>query len=158
MEQIYRKKSLDRVKSPDELNDYVRVTNPAIWMVLIAVVILLIGVVVWAATGQLRTLVTTSAVTVDGELQCLIKATDIDSVKPGMKVYVDDKTYTIKEIDPSPIQVDENVMEYTKYLGDLQEGEFVYIACADCKDLPDDGIFKADIETQSVSPLYFITN
>ena len=158
MEQIYRKKSLDRVKSPEELNDYVRVTNPGIWMILIAVVILLVGVVVWAATGKLYTMVSTTSTVSGGKLVCLVKEEDIQSIKTGMEVFVNDKKYKINEIDPVPDQVDESFEEYSKHIGDLQEGEFVYKVFADCSDLPEEGIYQAEIATESVSPLYFITN
>ena len=40
--QIFRKKSMDKISSPEQLNDYVRVSNPGIWMILFAVIILLI--------------------------------------------------------------------------------------------------------------------
>ena len=39
-DQIFRKKSLDRISSPEQLNDYIRVANPGIWMILAAVIIL----------------------------------------------------------------------------------------------------------------------
>lgn len=42
-DQIFRKKSLDRISSPEQLNDYIRVANPGIWMILAAVIILLAG-------------------------------------------------------------------------------------------------------------------
>ena len=32
-DQIFRKKSLDRISSPEQLNDYIRVANPGIWMI-----------------------------------------------------------------------------------------------------------------------------
>ena len=48
-DQIFRKKSLDRISSPEQLNDYIRVANPGIWMILAAVIILLAGVCVWGA-------------------------------------------------------------------------------------------------------------
>ncbi|HAG12584.1 MAG TPA: NHLP bacteriocin system secretion protein, partial [Ruminococcus sp.] len=35
--QVFRKKSLDRISSPEQLTDYLRVTNPGIWVVLAAV-------------------------------------------------------------------------------------------------------------------------
>ena len=48
MEQsLFRKKSLDRISSPEQLNDYLRVTNPTVWVVLGAVILLLLGVIVW---------------------------------------------------------------------------------------------------------------
>lgn len=40
--QIFRRKSMDKISSPEQLNDYVRVSNPGIWMILFAVIILLI--------------------------------------------------------------------------------------------------------------------
>ena len=44
--QLFRQKTLDRVSSPEQLHDYMRVTNPAIWMLLGAVVALLAGLLV----------------------------------------------------------------------------------------------------------------
>ena len=43
---IFRKSSLDRVSNPEQLNDYIRVTNPGVWMIMCAVILLLIGVCV----------------------------------------------------------------------------------------------------------------
>ena len=37
---IFRKKSLDRISSPEQLNDYIRVSTPSVWMVLFAIIIL----------------------------------------------------------------------------------------------------------------------
>ena len=34
---VFRKKTLDRIASPEQLTDYLRVTNPGIWVVLGAV-------------------------------------------------------------------------------------------------------------------------
>lgn len=47
--QIFRKKSLEKLSSPEELNDYLHVTNPAIWAVLAAVILLLAGLLVWSS-------------------------------------------------------------------------------------------------------------
>lgn len=33
-QQLFRQSSIDRVFSPEQLNDYIRVTNPGVWMVL----------------------------------------------------------------------------------------------------------------------------
>lgn len=42
-QQLFRKKSVDKVSSPEQLNEYIRVANPGVWMVLAAIVILLAG-------------------------------------------------------------------------------------------------------------------
>ena len=46
-ESLFRKNSVEHISSPEQLNDYLRVTSPAIWVVLIAVIILLAGVLIW---------------------------------------------------------------------------------------------------------------
>lgn len=55
MSELFRKKSIERVTSPEQLNDYIRVSNPGVWMILAAVVILLAGVCVWGFFGRLDT-------------------------------------------------------------------------------------------------------
>ena len=51
---IFREKNLTQVSSPEQLNDYIRVSTPAVWLVLSAIVLLLIGVVLWGFTGRLE--------------------------------------------------------------------------------------------------------
>lgn len=51
---------MDRVSSPEQLNDYIRVTTPSVWIVLIALILLLVGFLVWSIFG------TVTAVNEDG--------------------------------------------------------------------------------------------
>ncbi len=51
---IFREKSLERVSSPEELNDYIRVTTPSVWLVLAALVILLAGMLAWSVFGTVE--------------------------------------------------------------------------------------------------------
>ena len=55
--ELFRQKSLERISSPEQMNDYIRVTNPGVWMVLGTIVALLAGVIIWAAAGRLETVV-----------------------------------------------------------------------------------------------------
>ncbi len=50
---IFRQKSIDKVSSPEKLDDYIRVTTPSVWIALAAIVVLLIGVIVWGCFGEL---------------------------------------------------------------------------------------------------------
>ena len=52
---IFRKKSLDRVSGPESLNDYIRVTTPSVWIILLALVILLLGILAWSIFGRIET-------------------------------------------------------------------------------------------------------
>ena len=51
---IFRQKSIDRVSSPEQLNDYIRVTTPTVWLVLLALVILLLGMLTWSVFGTVQ--------------------------------------------------------------------------------------------------------
>lgn len=51
---IFRKKSLERVTSPEQLNDYIKVTTPSVWIILAATLILIVGTLVWAVFGKIR--------------------------------------------------------------------------------------------------------
>jgi len=45
---ILSKKSNEQVKSPEQLNDYIKVSNVSVWLVLLIIFSLLAGVLVWA--------------------------------------------------------------------------------------------------------------
>ena len=52
--------------------------------------------------------------------------------------------------------VTEEISEYARHTGELSIGEWVYIVQID-GNMPD-GVYKAQIVTDSVSPLYFVFN
>ena len=51
MSDIYREKSLNRVNNPEDLNDYIRVTTPSVWVVLIAIALILVAILGWMIFG-----------------------------------------------------------------------------------------------------------
>ncbi len=54
MSELFRKKSMDRISSPEQLNDYIKVTTPSVWLVLVATIIILIGVLAWSSHGTVE--------------------------------------------------------------------------------------------------------
>ena len=154
--QIFRKKSVDRVSSPEQLNEYLRVSNPGVWMVLLAIVILLIGVVVWGCVGTLETTIDTAVVCENGEAVIYVKEADAEKIEVGMTVRVGDKEYTISEIPTEPVRVDSTISEYAIHASGLVEGEWGY-AVKVSGDFAD-GVHKAEIVIESISPISFILN
>lgn len=51
---VFRQSSIDRVQSPEQLNDYIKVSNPSAWIIMIAAIILLVSVLVWSVFGTLQ--------------------------------------------------------------------------------------------------------
>ena len=51
---LFREKSIERISSPEALNSYIRVTSPSVWVVLLALVILLSGMLAWSIFGRVE--------------------------------------------------------------------------------------------------------
>ena len=45
---------MDQVSSPEQLNDYIRVTTPSVWLVLAVIILLLAGMVTWSIMGTVE--------------------------------------------------------------------------------------------------------
>lgn len=48
---LFRQTNLDRISSPEKLNEYIRVSRPSIWIILGAIVILFAAVAFWGMTA-----------------------------------------------------------------------------------------------------------
>ena len=79
---LFRNKVLEHISSPEQLTDYLRVTNPGIWILLVAVVLLLTGLFSWAAIGTLETTTQAKVLVTDHTAQ--VAASGSVTVKEGM--------------------------------------------------------------------------
>lgn len=57
-----KSEALERVTSPDDLNQYIRVTSPSVWLVIGALYILLLVGLWWAMTGNILTTTSCQAI------------------------------------------------------------------------------------------------
>lgn len=156
MSNLFRKKSLDRISSPEQLNDYIRVSTPSVWMLLAAIVVLLTGVCVWGVFGHMDTTLSVVAVAENGQVTAYIKEGDAGRVTVDAAVSIGDVQGCVRSIAAQPAAVDESFTEYMRHTGKLQEGEWVYAVMldADCAD----GVYTAQIVIDSVSPMSFVLN
>ncbi len=69
---VFRQKAIDNMSSPDELTDYLKVTNPGVWVILVAVVVLLAGIIAWACVGTLPTRADAKVIVRDGTAAILV--------------------------------------------------------------------------------------
>lgn len=154
--QLFKKSNMDKISSPEQLHDYVRVANPGIWMVISAIAILLAGVVVWGFIGKIDATMTTVIVTDHGNAVIYIGESDVEKIEVGMRVRCGEEEYKITEIAEQPIKVDDSLTEYAIHASGLTFGEWVYAVSIDGKHC--DGVEKADIILESISPISFILN
>ncbi len=97
--QIFRRESLEQISSPEQLNDYLRVTNPAVWLVLTAVILLLAGMLLWASVASIDSFASGTAQVQDGTMRIVFEDPQIaKSVKPGMTVTTGDVSAQVNSI------------------------------------------------------------
>jgi hypothetical protein len=93
---IFRQQALDRLATPEQLNDYLHVTNVRVW-VLLAIIILLLGALfVWSSIGKLETTVAGRASVTDGTAR--ITVLDNRKVTEGMTVRMGEAEFRISEV------------------------------------------------------------
>ena len=155
-DKIFRKKSVDRLSAPEELSDYVKVTTPGVWMLLSAVIVLLVGISVWGAFGKLETKLAVAAESSGGQTVLYVKEGDIAAVRVGMRVTVGGTECAVTAIAAAPVAVTGTIGEYTRHVGNLTLGEWVFVVGTD--GTLTDGVYAAQIVVDSVSPLHFVFN
>ena len=132
----YRQKSIDRISSPDQLQDYMRVTNPGVWMVLAAVIVLLAGIFVATVFGRLESTYTARAKIQDGKAVLLIEGEAADEVDEGMTLRIKNEQAKIEDV----YWVTQDAVEAVARI-----------------DLPN-GNYDAEVVMEVISPISFLTN
>ena len=136
--EIFRKKSLDKVKSPESLDDYIRVSNPGVWLLLVSVLVLLLGAVVWGIFGHIDSTVPATVRVENGTPVCCIAEGKITSVKVGQTVRFGSSEAVIASV------------------GDKTDKGYL-CALSAVSALPD-GIYEGKVIVESYKPLSFILN
>lgn len=80
-----------RMSSPEQLNDYLKVTSPKIWLLLVAVILLVVGLLLWSGFTTIESYATGTARAVGGELTVTFDdAGKASKVQAGMEMTVGD--------------------------------------------------------------------
>ena len=86
---IFRKKSIERLSSPEELSDYLQVTKPSVWAVLISVIIIIAALFVWSFFVSIESYASGTASVRDGVITMTFDNDKIaEKVETGMSVSV----------------------------------------------------------------------
>lgn len=116
---------MDKISSPEQLTDYLRVTSPRMWIIIAAVALLLAAGIVWSAIGSIEIVKDVHIVVSDGEARIV---TLIPSdVEAGMIVRIDEEEYLVSktEEDEFGIKIGLAYVELPdgQYLGKIVTGE-----------------------------------
>ena len=90
---VFRQRTLDRISSPEQLTDYLRVTNPGIWVILVAVILLLAGIFAWSMVGTLET--TADAIVIVEDHEAQIVPAGAEALASGMPLRIAGQEFVI---------------------------------------------------------------
>lgn len=141
---LFRKSSLERISSPDQLNEYIRVINPGIFLLMAGFFAIVVAVGIWALIGTIpdTTKVNGIAYSKGSELSVYtyMPMNESKRLSEGMSVqispdYAPKEEYgyiygEIKSIGVEPVSEEAMVKQYgnLKYLqGLLPQGNFVEV-------------------------------
>ena len=144
-ENLFREKSLKRIQTPDRLNDTIKVVNPAIWILLAAVILLLAGGLCWAALGTIDVTASGEATVSAGYVSLAVADGPDVTLRGGMHVLIDTGAELRMEIT-----MPANARVY------LDESLEMAVFDADAE-LPD-GTWPAVVILEEIRPISFLLN
>lgn len=51
---IFREKSIEKISSPDEIDDYIKIITPKIWIILVVTIMIILGGIFWSSTRTIE--------------------------------------------------------------------------------------------------------
>jgi hypothetical protein len=97
---IYREKTINRISSPEQLNAYLKVTKPGVWIVLVAVVVLLVGMLVWGLFINIGSNAEGTAEVKNGSMTVSFEDSKVaENVTEGMVIEANGASYTITGVE-----------------------------------------------------------
>lgn len=153
---LFRDKSIERISSPEDLNDYVRVANPGVWLILLAIVVLLVGFAVWAINGELETTVPAVVISADNHTDCFVAESNISKIKEGQTVRVGEEEFKIVSISRESLDSDRFLSDYAKHVSGISDDEWIHAIQLDGE--APEGTAEAQIITESIKPIKFIVD
>jgi hypothetical protein len=98
---IFRKKSLERISSPEEIDDYMKILHPGMWLVLGAILLMLAAAVIWSITARLETTLTAPGQVAEQQVTVELAAEQMAGVALGSEVRVGAAAGEVIAIVPS---------------------------------------------------------
>ena len=158
---IFNKTATERLRSPDDLDKYVRVTNPSVWALLIACAALLAGILAWGVFGTVSTSVSATAAHIDDGVVCLLDAESAAKVSVGDQAVVNGTLMQVESISDVPLSRQElnGIIESDYLASTLAQAEWSYVVTLSgpgAESLAPNVPLSVSITIESVAPISLI--
>ena len=157
---IFNKKATEKLRSPDDLDKYVQVANPSVWVVLVACVALLAGLLAWGVFGAVTTSVSTTGVVVDGKAMCFLSAEDVAKVSVGDGANFGGERMSVDQVASVPVSRDEahSILSGDYLVSALVSGDWAYQVTfdGDVSELSENVPITVNITVERIAPITLI--
>ena len=150
-EKIFREKSIEQLSAPEQLNTYLKVTGPGVWVVMIGLIVLLIGLVVWGAIGNISSTLAAPAQVISGKAYCYVLQEDLEHSDNSVKIAIGDVAYTVVLEDSKTVTLDTSLNVGLYRSGYLSAGKTAVVLEGDVS--LNDGIYQAIVTTETLKPI-----
>ncbi len=149
---LFRKKSLDHISSPEEMHDYMRVTSPKVWMILGAILLLLAGFIIFFATARMESSIHLKAECSYGSAFSYIPTSQMDVVKIHMPVRIDGHPGKISDMSISTMYK----FSITMDSGELLEDGYPEFSFEPVEGLPESLTYHDSLIVQNGLAIQFV--
>ncbi|MDO4188537.1 MAG: hypothetical protein Q4D29_06055 [Lachnospiraceae bacterium] len=156
---IFREKAIDRIKSPDALDEYIKVANHGTWMCLVAILVFVVGGIIFSIFGNLESKVPTAVVVSDNDAVCYLCDEKIQYVSDDMWVEIGNVRYKLGEhsSEMKKLRVDDEDDEKLLYIMGNEADGWYYSYPFEVSGL-EEGTYKGEMIIDSVRPISFLIN
>ena len=164
---IFRKESLDRVESPEQLDAYIKVARPKVWLIMAALLVAVISVIVWSVVGSLPQTMEIKGITVgENVINCYEGVENANTNLIGCKANIslpdgrsiNGKVETVSQNPYSQEEIRTKISE--DWLADnVLDGNYSYeVRVIAEEDIPRNMLATVIITTAEMKPIQFILN
>ena len=139
-ESIFRQESLDKSLSPDVLNKYIKAATPKIWLMLVSVILILVGIIIWANVGYVEVKYDIVLTVNSGEYVAQVERDTYEKIKEESFIRLEDKKIEIAEAKIEK--------------ADAMTAIYVLKGKIDAED----GNYTANVIIERMHPMQFVTN
>lgn len=156
----FNQKAAEKLRSPDDLDAYVRVTNPSLWLVLFACLAIVAGLLAWGIFGAVTTNITTTGTVVKETPMCFLSPEEVAQVSVGDAAIVYDRKMTVVEVSAVPLSVEEqsHLLDSDYLVSALSKGNWAYRVtfAGDVDGLAEGVPLTVSITTERMAPISLI--
>lgn len=153
---LFRAKNIEKIESPESMNDYLQVTSPGVWLVLTTIIVFLIGACIWGIFGRIESTVKVAVVSGDEATVCLVPENALKSAIENHIIQIDDADYELSPATLEPEVISEDTNVYWILAGNLSIGDIVYRIPLS-QSIPE-GVYSGTIVTETLSPFSLLFN